>query len=108
MGLFKEFEITADIFNPVDNTGNDTVSYPATPSSSMDLHIIRLNNSEVNVFGDEIADFVTNPDGDQTSNILKNARIEQSGDRYQVVSNPQYRPLSKTTSIDLKRIEEPI
>lgn len=108
MGLFKEFETPADIYNPVNNTGSDTIGYPDTPSLTIDLHIIRLSNTEINVFGDEVADFVTNPDGDQTSTILKNARIEQGGNRYQVVNNPQYRPLSKTTSIDLKRIEEPV
>lgn len=107
MGLFTEFETTADIYNPVNNTGSDTVTYPVAPTSTINLHIIRLNNTEVNVFGDEIADHVTNPDGDVTTSILKNARIEQGGNRFQVVNEPEYRPLSKTTSIELKRIENP-
>jgi hypothetical protein len=102
MGFFEEYEQSYTISNPVDNSNNDTVTYPT--SFELSLHIIRPNNSEANVLGDEIADFVANPTGDLTSTIKKNASIVGNGRTYQVINIPEYRPLTNVTSLDLKLI----
>lgn len=105
MGLFKEFEKSTQVFNPVNNAGSDTITYPDTPSLIIPMHIIRLSNSEINVFGDEISDHTANPDGDVSASILRNAKLIQDGKTFKNVNYPEYRPNMNVTSLDLKRIE---
>lgn len=105
MGLFNEFNQNASIYNPINNVGTDTITYSMTADSIIPLHIIRVSNNEIYVFGDEIADHVCSPNSDLTASIKKNAKIVQGSATYKVVNEPEYRKLSKVTSIELKRLE---
>lgn len=104
MGYFPEFEVSADIFNPVDNDDNDTISYPVSADLTLDLHIIRYSTNEVNIAGEEIAEFEANPNGDRTSTIKKNAKVVQGSKSYLVVSEPDYKPLAGVTKMLLRLV----
>lgn len=103
MGLFKEYEKVANIENPLDKPASGEVVFDKP--IEMNIHIIRRDEIEVELMdgSESVADYETNPDGDQTHIIYKDARITQNGNIFVVIGIPVYLPSVNVTKIRLKQ-----
>lgn len=107
MSLFKDKEITAEVYKALDNAETKITIEDLkqlTPLFEVPLNIITLNDQDAIIEGDILGDHVANVRGENRDLIKRGYLLRYKGQKqvYRVVRNPKPMKLFKRTKLRLK------
>lgn len=106
MSVYPEDELTASVYHPDDSDATKKTSYPATADFTILMNIIRRNEADVAILGQETGEYVADVNGKYTgaSSIAKGDKITCNSLDYIVTNNPRKNVLFNRYKVLMRKV----
>ena len=106
MSVYPEDELTASVYHPDDSDSTKKTSYPASADFTIFMNIIRRNEADIAIMGQESGEYVANVNGTyaNAANIKKGDKITCNSIDYIVTNKPRKNVLFNAYKVLMRNV----
>ena len=104
MSLFNQYKKTGSVYIYEDVGYRDISQLPGEANFEVSIHVIRRNETDSVIMGEQLGEYVANVGGKNASLIPEGAIIVIGNEKYQVTNKPKHVKLFNRYRLNLKPV----